>query len=47
MKLMFETFIGVIGGSGLYGIRELEHQEWKTVDTPLGSAVGPTIVWIY
>ena len=37
MKLMFETFIGVIGGSGLYGIPELEHQEWKTVDTPWGA----------
>ena len=36
MKLMFETFIGVIGGSGLYGIPELENQEWQTVETPWG-----------
>lgn len=33
---MFETLIGVIGGSGLYDIPELETQEWRTVDTPWG-----------
>ena len=33
---MFETLIGVIGGSGLYGIPELETQEWRTVNTPWG-----------
>ena len=33
---MFETLVGIIGGSGLYDISELEHQEWQTVDTPWG-----------
>lgn len=33
---MGDWFIGVLGGSGLYGIDALENAEWRTVDTPWG-----------
>lgn len=28
------SYLGVIGGSGLYEIEGLQHPEWVTVDTP-------------
>jgi 5'-methylthioadenosine phosphorylase len=31
-----EPVIGIIGGSGLYGIAGLEDQEWRAVETPWG-----------
>jgi 5'-methylthioadenosine phosphorylase len=33
---MTETVIGIIGGSGLYGIEGLEDQVWRAVETPWG-----------
>ncbi len=33
---MSETILGVIGGSGVYGIEELEDLEWRTVESPFG-----------
>ena len=33
---MTKTVLGVIGGSGIYGIDGLEHAEWKTIETPWG-----------
>ncbi|PTX56962.1 methylthioadenosine phosphorylase [Litoreibacter ponti] len=32
-----DTYIGVIGGSGLYDIEGLEGAEWQNVDTPWGA----------
>ncbi|MEO1172026.1 MAG: hypothetical protein AAFX94_08230, partial [Myxococcota bacterium] len=34
---MAETVIGVIGGSGVYGIEELEDLEWRGVESPFGA----------
>ncbi|MEM7075145.1 MAG: S-methyl-5'-thioadenosine phosphorylase [Pseudomonadota bacterium] len=34
---MSKTFLGVIGGSGLYEIDRLEETEWRRVDTPWGA----------
>ena len=34
---MADTFLGIIGGSGLYEIESLEAPEWISVDTPWGS----------
>jgi 5'-methylthioadenosine phosphorylase len=31
-----ETVLGVIGGSGLYDIADLEEKEWRRVETPWG-----------
>ncbi|WP_420557819.1 S-methyl-5'-thioadenosine phosphorylase [Roseovarius sp.] len=31
------SYLGVIGGSGLYEIKGLQHPEWVTVDTPWGA----------
>ena len=33
---MQSTFLGVIGGSGVYDINGLQNAEWKTVETPWG-----------
>jgi 5'-methylthioadenosine phosphorylase len=33
---MFKHRIGVIGGSGLYGIEGLTHQKWVKIKTPFG-----------
>ncbi|MEL6376468.1 MAG: S-methyl-5'-thioadenosine phosphorylase [Pseudomonadota bacterium] len=33
---MTKSVLGVIGGSGIYGIDGLEHAEWKTIETPWG-----------
>ena len=33
---MSEWVLGIIGGSGLYGIDGLENQEWIKIDTPWG-----------
>ncbi len=32
-----DTYIGVIGGSGLYEIEGLENAEWRSVDSPWGA----------
>ncbi|HEV2569257.1 S-methyl-5'-thioadenosine phosphorylase [Sphingomonas sp.] len=32
-----DWFIGVLGGSGLYAVDDLEGAEWQTVDTPWGT----------
>ena len=34
---MLHWFIGVLGGSGLYAVDDLEGAEWQTVDTPWGA----------
>ncbi|MEM6532115.1 MAG: S-methyl-5'-thioadenosine phosphorylase [Myxococcota bacterium] len=34
---MEQTIIGVIGGSGVYGIEELEGLEWRNVESPFGT----------
>ncbi|MCE2522962.1 MAG: S-methyl-5'-thioadenosine phosphorylase [Rhodobacteraceae bacterium] len=34
---MADTFLGIIGGSGLYEIDSLEKPEWISVDTPWGA----------
>ncbi|MFD1612900.1 S-methyl-5'-thioadenosine phosphorylase [Sphingomonas tabacisoli] len=34
---MGEWFVGVLGGSGLYGVDALENAEWRTIETPWGS----------
>lgn len=34
---MTDTYLGIIGGSGLYDIEGLEAAEWQTVDTPWGA----------
>lgn len=34
---MADTFLGIIGGSGLYEIESLEFPEWTSVDTPWGA----------
>ena len=31
-----ETYIGVIGGSGVYDIDGLEEAQWQSVETPWG-----------
>ena len=33
---MSNTVLGVIGGSGVYGIDGLEHAEWRRVRSPWG-----------
>ena len=35
---MSNTVLGVIGGSGVYGIEGLEHAEWRRVRSPWGEA---------
>jgi 5'-methylthioadenosine phosphorylase len=34
---MYEWTVGIIGGSGLYGIEALEDKQWIAVDTPWGA----------
>ena len=34
---MYEWTVGIIGGSGLYGIEALEDKQWVAVDTPWGA----------
>lgn len=42
---MIDTpILGVIGGSGLYGMAELEHTETLEVDTPFGKPSAPLIL---
>src|SRR3981081_4013820 len=36
--------IGIIGGSGLYGMAELTDREEKTVTTPFGEPSGPYVI---
>jgi 5'-methylthioadenosine phosphorylase len=35
--------LGVIGGSGIYGIPDLEHAEWRRVDSPWGRPSAPLL----
>ena len=35
---MARAMIGVIGGSGIYGIEGLEDAQWRRVETPWGQA---------
>jgi 5'-methylthioadenosine phosphorylase len=44
---MSEKVIGVIGGSGLYALEELEQKEHKEIDTPFGRPSGPYMCGIY
>jgi len=37
------TEIGIIGGSGLYDMSELEHRQEKTLTTPFGDPSGPYV----
>lgn len=30
--------LGIVGGSGLYDIREMEHPQWRRIDSPWGEA---------
>ena len=41
---MAETFIGIIGGSGLYEIESLADPEWVEVDTPWGKPSDQILV---
>ena len=41
---MTEYRIGVIGGSGLYGMEGLEIEEERTIDTPFGQPSGPYVL---
>ena len=41
---MAEKFLGVIGGSGLYQMKDLEVIEDRKVDTPFGSPSNNIIV---
>jgi 5'-methylthioadenosine phosphorylase len=37
MSETVEPLLGIIGGSGLYDIADLEEREWRRVETPWGS----------
>jgi 5'-methylthioadenosine phosphorylase len=39
-----QPILGIIGGSGLYGMRELEGVEERSIDTPFGSPSSPLLV---
>ena len=43
-----QPVLGIIGGSGLYGMRELENVEQRVIDTPFGAPSSPLQVgWLH
>ena len=44
---MADTFIGVIGGSGVYEIHGLDGAEWREVDTPWGAPSDAILTGTY